>query len=284
MSFPIRLSLEDIEELKRIKSEKENKSKRIVSSSKTSRSSILDTNLKKSPVYKASEYKKELIALNESLFNTLKGDIINFLENQTELMLNEMDFQMQLSLHLLLTNHYEDVNVEYYLPTKNTHLLEGYNWNSNMRVDIVVSREGEFIPIELKYPTKSVTRDVSRYGVIINDFPVLRNQGAQDLVKYNFWKDVRRVELLKKIFPSVKYGLAILLTNDLNYLKETRSEAACSGFSTSGKYSVGGEMKWKEEVALKTSHPDFYLEGQYQIKWNPLTIDNETFQYTVVEV
>ena len=58
---------------------------------------------------------------------------------------------MQLSVYLMQSGNYNDVNVEYFIPFSQ---LNGYLWNNELYIDIVVRRGDEFVAVELKYPTK----------------------------------------------------------------------------------------------------------------------------------
>lgn len=83
--------------------------------------------------------------------DTIKKDIQSFLSERTELFFNESDLQMQLSVYLMQSGNYDDVNVEYYIPFNQ---LDGYLWNNELYIDIVVRRGDEYVAVELKYPTK----------------------------------------------------------------------------------------------------------------------------------
>ena len=130
-----------------------------------------------------------------SLLIDVHTDVKLFLDNNKELYFNERDFQMHLATYLHQTGHYEDVDVEYYVPQSE---LENYIWNNELRIDVLVSKGGEYLPIELKYKTKSVKKRIPRFGERLSlNVEVMKNQGAQDLGKYDFWKDVRRIEIIK---------------------------------------------------------------------------------------
>ena len=190
-----------------------------------------------------------------ALVTDVEKDIHNFLKQQKELLFNEFDFQMQLALYLRNTGKYDDVESEYFIPTKNTDFLKGYDWDSNMRIDLVVRKGKEYLPIELKYVTKKVIRDYERFGVEIRGMEILKNHGAQDIRRYDFWKDVRRVELVKNIFLAVKNGIAIFLTNDPSYTKDPKPDSVCYPFSMSGNNSIGGgKMDWKGDPATSKNH------------------------------
>lgn len=51
------------------------------------------------------------------LVDLVKEDVFEFLKNNEELLFNERDFQMHLAIWLRSSaNHYDDVDVEYYVP------------------------------------------------------------------------------------------------------------------------------------------------------------------------
>ena len=212
-------------------------------------------------------------------------DIRNFLKQQKELLFNEFDFQMQLAIYLRNTGKYDDVESEYFMPTKNTDLLKGYDWDSNMRIDIVVRKGKEYLPIELKYVTKKVIRDYERFGKEIKDMEILKNHGAQDIRRYDFWKDVRRIELVKNIFPTVKNGLSVFLTNDPSYAKDPKPDSACYPFSMSGNEKIGGGiLNWKNETATSKNRKEFKLDGVYRLKWDKTNIDDIEYDFTILTI
>ena len=156
----------------------------------------------------------------KNLADIAEQDVLDFLRINQELLFNERDFQMHLATHLRQTKHYDDVDVEYYVPCD---ALENYIWNSELRLDILVQKNEEYLPIELKYKTKRAEKNVLRFGENIEKIQVLKNQGAQDLGMYDFWKDVRRIELVRNCFKNVHNGLAVFLTNDSLYTTQTRN-------------------------------------------------------------
>ncbi|MDE6333638.1 MAG: hypothetical protein K2L77_03215 [Muribaculaceae bacterium] len=219
---------------------------------------------------------------SSGLVADVEADIRDFIARQDELMFNEIDFQIQLAIYLRGSGRYDDVDVEYSMPRT---LIDDYDWKSNLRIDIVVSRSGEYCPVELKYPTKGVTREIKRFGKFFPDTEVMKNHGAQDLVRYNYWKDVRRIELLRRIFDSVHGGLAVLLTNDMYYTRPVRATSAAAPFSThEGRCAGGGTMDWNGNPAVRPSHPSFTLDGVYAIRWTDAQIDGVGFKYTIVKV
>ena len=217
------------------------------------------------------------------LIDIVRQDVFAFLESNDELLFNERDFQMHLATWLRNSaNHYDDVDVEYYVPRSE---LENYVWDSELRLDIVVKKGGEYCPVELKYKTKKVERQITRFDEALHDkVVVMKNQGAQDLGMYDFWKDVHRVELVRRRFAKVKGGLAVFVTNDALYTKASKP--------TSNNYLLNmnegvhsREKHWlnPESTCAKT-HPDFEVEQEYRIEWHNREIDGVEFYYQVVTI
>ena len=181
-------------------------------------------------------------------------------------------------------NDYDDVDVEYYVPKIE---LPNYVWDSELRLDIVVKKDGEYCPVELKYKTKKVERQISRFDEMLDDkVVVMKNQGAQDLGMYDFWKDVRRIELVRNRFAKVKGGLAIFVTNDALYTKASRPESNNYLLNMNeGKHSV--IKHWQNEnsaCAKMNSYKSFEVEKEYSINWHHRNVDNIPFHYCVVNV
>lgn len=217
------------------------------------------------------------------LVDLVKEDVFEFLKKNEELLFNERDFQMHLAIWLRSSaNHYDDVDVEYYVPWQE---LKNYIWESELRLDIVVMKKGEYCPVELKYKTKKVERKISRFDEMLSEkVIVMKNQGAQDLEMYDFWKDVRRVELVRNRFEKVKNGLAVFVTNDASYTKVGRQ--------TSNNYLLNmadGDHSpikhWQDEnSSCAKAHKSFEVEHTYNIKWHQKTVDEVEFYYCIVTI
>lgn len=215
----------------------------------------------------------------------VKSDIAAFIASNKKLLFNERDFQTQLVVWLGQSdNSYDDISLEYYVPQAT--LEPDYIWEQEqLRLDIVVEKDGEFVPVELKYKTKKARVTLSRFGQEFKDLPeVLKKQGAQDHGMYDFWKDVRRIELVRKHFTNVKGGLAVFMTNDEAYTKEPRATSNNQAFSMcAGLHDKRKTWKAPESKSAQ-NRPDFTLERDYTIEWNTKTINGITFYYCVVSI
>lgn len=222
------------------------------------------------------------------ILNTVLEDIRSFLEQNKEFFFNERDFQMHLATALKNVGKYDDVDVEYAIPSNE---LISYPWNeSDFRVDIVVRKGSEYLPIELKYKTRSLKcqKAIDRFGENIDCEELVKNQGARDLGMYGFWKDVFRIEQLKMRFPkTIKNGIAILLTNDEGYkCKNLRDNVIYKNFSMSeGEHEVSKCWSSQEsKVAQNTNYPNFELNKKYALVWHKEEYNGETFYYTIASI
>ena len=95
-----------------------------------------------------------------NLVTEVSQDIANYLNSNNQLLFNERDFQMHLATYLRNTSKYDDVDLEYYVPHQ---ALSNYIWESELRLDILVRKGNEYLPVELKYKTKKVNKDILNY-------------------------------------------------------------------------------------------------------------------------
>ena len=124
------------------------------------------------------------------------NSIVQSMAKQRPFFYSEADFQHSLAL-ALKANGYE-VFLEY--PINGEH------------IDIIAKKNRAYYPIELKYKTKAFTC-IGLFGNTCS----LKNQQARDLGRFHYWKDVKRIENIKKGYQESQEGYAIILTNDSEY-------------------------------------------------------------------
>ena len=225
--------------------------------------------------------------MNNSLLHIVRLDVNQFLEQFNELLFNERDFQMHLATWLRNSaNSYDDVDVEYFVPWHELEKVGKYIWKTELRLDIVVKKDNVFVPIELKYKTKKLERRIHRFDELLDEkVVVMKNQGAQDLGMYDFWKDVRRLELVNKRFEHVKGGLAVFVTNDSLYTQKSKPTSNHYLFSMVEGEACSKQKHWCNSMSkCAQTHPDFDVEKEYSIKWCKREIDAVSFHYCIVEV
>ena len=224
----------------------------------------------------------------ESFVDLVRNDVCAFLESNDELLFNERDFQMHLATWLRNSaNRYDDVDVEYYVPWQELQKVGKYVWESELRLDIVVKKDDEYCPVELKYKTKKVERKISRFDEdLTSNVVVMKNQGAQDLGMYDFWKDVRRVELVRNRFERVKGGLAVFVTNDEFYVRGSKKGSNNYLLNiTEGEHPP--IKHWQNEhsaCAKMKAYQSFEVEKAYSIEWHNKLVDGIKFHYCIVAI
>ncbi len=218
-----------------------------------------------------------------NLLLTVKSDILKFFNDNSEILFNERDLQMHLTIWLKKsTNNYDDVDIEYYIPSKE---LVGHIWDSELRLDIVVRKDNEYLPIEIKYKTKKVECEIERFGEKLNHkITVIKDQSAQDIGKYGFWKDIKRLELICERFKNVKNAISIFLTNDQSYTKESSSTSSCYQFNMNEGLHSTTKHWLNEKTTCARKFEGFNLKKEYYIKWYNKTAKDIKFYYCIVEI
>ena len=211
---------------------------------------------------------------------SVRFHIEEFLRENTKLFYNERDLQVNLALFLKNKGYYKNVFLEYSLPTK--MLYPNSKSSADVRIDIVVEKNGKFIPIELKYKTEKVTGELYRFG----EKPlgtILKKQGAQNIGKYSFWKDIERIERIKENFKNVQTGYCVFITNDKSYTQP--SGGATAPFSMEAGATRMGNLDWDGDVELANRLSTISLKEKHTIKkWDTTENEGITFHYCIVEV
>lgn len=151
-------------------------------------------------------------------------------------------------------------------------------------LDIFVQIEDYRFGIELKYKTRFLT--TNRNGEHFR----LKNQSAQDLGRYDFLKDIQRLEYFSTVYDNC-IGYAILLTNDSSYWKQPRSsDTVDREFRLSEGREIKGSMSWQGAAAgtMHTRENKIKIGGNYLVDWEDYSnIDAKSygrFRYLMVQV
>lgn len=187
---------------------------------------------------------------------------------------SEADFQFALAWEIQLRYPSAAVRLEYPPPDDPTKYI-----------DILIRLGDDVYPIELKYKTKL-------FNVVVGGEPYfLKNHGAQDVGKYDFVKDICRVEAFREHVAGYREGYAIWLTNDPYYWTATKNgDAGYAAFSVHHGAVKNGAMAWgasMNEGSIKGREKPLALSGNYRIDWRDYSrVDAKSgvFMYAVVEV
>ncbi len=196
---------------------------------------------------------------------------------------SEADFQHALAwtIHQI----YADTNVflEYpFLP-----IIEKDGKHKPYYLDLFLENPcSEKIAIELKYKTKSaevlLTQDKKEKAM-------LRNQGAQDLARYDFIKDLVRLEKVTEIYER---GFAVFLTNDDAYWKKPGKDNQIDTLFRihEGRRLGPGTLYWSQNAGSGTTKgrlESLELRGSYGVQWMPYPTQNDReygFKVLILEI
>ena len=130
-------------------------------------------------------------------------------------------------------------------------------------LDIWLPLEG--IAIELKYKTRGLELEQD------DESFALRDQSAQDQGRYDFLRDIQRLELMRSKLEQRGAGYAVLLTNDSSYWSEPRSQDAVdSDFRIHEGRTISGELAWAAHASSGTvrgREAPIQLRGSYRLRW-----------------
>ena len=229
---------------------------------------------------------------NFKKMNNFKKKLIEIISSFDEIPLSEDDLKFKISIGLKENFNFLKITPEYPIPKQILNIN-----NHNHYIDIMIQDNLEFIPIELKFKTKrlDLKRSVLGSKILLS----LKNQQAQNLSKYSFWKDVSRIEKLKNENKNVTKGFQVFLTNDIHYVISKKNTSQSYNFNMANKRKTykGEELFWiylgnKVEKVCESNFKKrtFYnkknitLSGCYDLSWNNIKIKKEEFYLLIVEI
>ena len=141
------------------------------------------------------------------------------------------------------------------------------------------------IAIELKWGTRGLK--VERDG----GFFELGDQVSSPTLRYDFVKDVQRLERVTGGYGPADAGFAVLLTNDPSYWNPPRKENTVDAkFRIHEGAAVGDKMEWSGTASPKTKEgreDPIELNGSYKCRWRDyLRLEGEygQFRYLAIKV
>lgn len=213
------------------------------------------------------------------------NEIIEVLKSKRKLFVSEADFQFEIAM--VIKEMYPEAKVLLEYPLQDLFQLK-----DKMNLDILVIFEDEWIPIELKYITR--TLHYREENIIY----YLKNQGTTVLSCYDCLKDIERIELVKEKAKNenefkFKEGYTIQITND-PLLTKPLSKNAWTGknFSLEDGIEKSGKLSWHEKTSDGTKsggrEESINLQGEYKINWKEYSkiddISSRTFYYLINKI
>ena len=196
--------------------------------------------------------------------------IIDELKSKRKVFFSESDFQFALAWKI--QRHYAKKNIE--ADIRLEYCFQDKDDNKNKYIDIIVKLENTIYPIELKYKTLSFLNEKTKSRTVKdnNEYYNLKNQGAQDLGRYDYLKDIQRIEQFSKnkdYEKDFECGYAILLTNDKLYWSETNRDTIDKQFRIDNGFIKTGKLVWTGGATgtTKDRTEAIKLNGKYEINW-----------------
>ena len=210
---------------------------------------------------------------------------LEMLANERPVLHSEADLQHALAWKLHEQEPHPKIRLEY--PRAN---------DSRWHIDIWTRSQEETVAVELKYKTKKHHRTVEG-----EQFD-LRSQSAQNFGRYDFLKDVWRLEqVVGEGEHRADVGYAILLTNDpLYWNKPRKRKPNDASFRLHDNEGGGrevpdldtardGSLEWQDATRIPQIRKDpIVLNNKYELHWSkygePIPEANAKFRYLLVEV
>lgn len=145
---------------------------------------------------------------------------------------SEADFQFELAWTIRERNRDCDIRLEFPTPAGNEH------------IDLVLPDWQ--IGIELKYR--------------------LRASGATNQGRYDFLKDLRRIERLRSKLGWTG-GYSILLTDDHKYWKPSKRRNQDAAFQLYEGRRIHGSLEWADDANQRKRDTPIRLVNRYRVRW-----------------
>ena len=211
----------------------------------------------------------------------MRRQIVEMIEqemrNRTSYFTREQDIQLALAYMLETSRAFDRVFVEQHIPAS---MISNYPWTdaNNIYIDLVIQKDSVFLPIEIKFKTKSQQVPLSVLG--IDDVITLGHHGAQNIGCYDLWKDVKRLELFEESFPQVEQGIMLFITNDETYLQPPLNmDAGYAQFSIHENKTVAQHetLDWNKALSISKNRPPIQLNRGYLASWTEMQLQNHFF-------
>lgn len=199
-------------------------------------------------------------------------DLLASLAKRRSVFHSEADFQHALAWELALGFPKASIRLE----------IQVSDTGQRNHLDLLLKDQSRHIAFELKYKTSKTTISID------DEIFSLRNHGANDVGRYDFLKDIHRIERYVQTHPGSE-GFVIFLTNDKKYWKQSRmQDTVDAAFKIDEGRIITGELSWgigASEGTMKNRKNSIIIKGSYDLKWHDFVhIENQQFRYVVVHV
>lgn len=188
---------------------------------------------------------------------------------------SEADFQHALAWEMHLQHPTCSIRLEFKPP----------QLDKRAYLDIWAVDKGKILAIELKYKTRLLDVRIGQESFHLLD------QSAQDLARYDFLKDICRLERI--VFSTTSsMGYAVFLTNDSAYWKPPRNSGTVDAdFRIHQGRVLAGSLHWGSGASrgtMRGREDTISIKGVYSLNWQdyskPSKASYGKFRYLLVEV
>lgn len=197
---------------------------------------------------------------------------------------SEADFQHALAWQIHVESPGSRIRLEYPL-----------DYEKSGQLDIVLLDGNRELAFELKYKKRNFLAFAQR------EVFSLRTDSAEDIGRYDFLKDVQRLEEFVSNRPNAT-GYAILLTNDSLYWRVSPRETISDAFRVTEGGRITGTLGWSATAGKGTTkgrQASITLRGAYDCNWrdysefeptdyvlgdNRISVPGTKFRYLLFEV
>ena len=218
----------------------------------------------------------ELTFLSNEISNTMIDvvDVMSTLATQRKAYHSEADFQHAFAWEIHSQFPKSSIRLERPLHTN----------GKKLHLDFLVQLRQGLVAVELKYKTRKLSVEVA--GEAFN----LASHSAQDIGRYDFIKDIIRLENIVSTLKNCD-GHAILLTNDSAYWRPKPTGTVDEAFHLTDGRTLNGSMAWTEKASdgtKKNRETILKLSGTYSLNWHDFSIASMEkygqFRYLAVQV
>lgn len=207
-----------------------------------------------------------------NIFNVMKA-----LSDKRPIFHSEADFQFSLGWELKILNNDFEIIME-----RPFQFKDKSKKHPKIELDLLIKDGSKKYGVELKYVTKELKTEINKEKFELKDHM------ATNLRRYDFYKDISRLESLK-IKKEIDKGYVIFLTNVDSYQNSTTGMAEKFNFAHECKISQG-KYDWSDKSLTEKSHrkhrkEEIELNQEYDCRWHEyFTIDNHVFKYILLEI
>lgn len=197
-------------------------------------------------------------------FGTLLDQTIDNLALRRPVFHSEADFQHELAIELRGSVPECEIRLERPVRIETIGALN---------IDLVVRYRDSWYAIELKYLSRGLEATHS------GEQFTLKEQGAQDIRRFDVIKDVWRLETVVAQGIAAE-GYSITITNDSSFWREgMRPNTIDAAFRLHEGRTIQGDLAWAATAAdgtTKGRNVPIQMSGSYELRWRDYSVIPET--------